>query len=606
MIMGKKVFIHISDMHVAERKRSGNVMNPRAGLTNLTAPSQDSDKNYIEAICKKIKEKYTECEFYLLVSGDIADSAEQAEYDAAKSYLEIITKELNIDNKRMLLVPGNHDINRFDCQTQARNLPDSSDYDCSDKYNRFAEFYQKLFNKPFPKDEAVVDFLKIESDLLLFVGINSNFHIGYAGGDGYVNIESLKDKMNELKNDYSTYTKIALFHHNLYSKYKDNTSALGNFETDNRGRLLTFFQQYGFRCVFSGNEHTVASDQNVKNGDLYYSDAGTLGLKSPIPSFKIYELDKNDKEETIFKIRVCRYINDNNNDAPTGSWGWWGDESTDLSEIVLRAPGAKNDLPLATDSLPSSPKEASQSFSKSSYSSSNTSLPTNDGNVELTTFQKELLIIIKKNGLFHQGHFHWGKSSRSHNWIDTVTLLSNNENKKKVLNEIDRYVKDRAIDYDIVIGIGIEGNILSSRLLLKNKDYTYIPYAYRYGEATKYEKTMHVHSHCYRNVLIVTDVVFSGNTLKTLLRVEEKDFFENKVEHVDVLSLFYTASKVQLEENNGLPEELGDMVDKVTFHYLFHLEVGRCIYKDETYKEECPNYKNHLCDVLKFYNENEE
>ena len=607
MIMEKKIFVHISDMHVAERKHSGGVVNSRAVQTFLTAPPQDSDKNYIEAICKEIKDEYKDSEFYLLVSGDIADSAEKTEYEAAKSYLEIIINELNIDKERILLVPGNHDINRFDCQTQARNSVDSSAYDCSDKYNCFADFYQQLLSKPFPKKEAVVDCLEIKSERLLFVGINSNFHIDYQGGEGYVDIELLKNNMDKLKNNYTTYTKIALFHHNLLSKYKDNPSNIGNFETDNRERLLTFLEDYNFRCVFSGNEHTPSSDLFVKK-EIYYSDAGTLGLKNPMPSFKIYELGENDKAEPIFKIRECRHLNDNNNDAPTGSWGWYVNKSTDLSEIVLRGQGTTNTLPSVKNSLPSPSSTqiplTEGNIKEPSSFSPDTSLNQNEDNTKQTPFQKEMLMIIKKNGLYHQGHFHWGKSSRSHNWIDTVTLLSNNENKKKILDEIDRFIKNKGIDYDIVIGIGIEGNILSSRLLLKDKDYTYIPYSYRYGEATKYERTMHVHAQCYRNALIITDVVFSGNTLKTLIEIKEKDFFKNKVEHVDVLSLFYTASKDQLK--NGLPQELGDMYEKVTFHYLFHIEVGRCIYKDGKYKEECPNYKNHLCEVLKFYNENDE
>ena len=92
--------------------------------------------------------------------------------------------------------------------------------------------------------------------------------------------------------------------------------------------------------------------------------------------------------------------------------------------------------------------------------SPDTSLNQNEDNTKQTPFQKEMLMIIKKNGLYHQGHFHWGKSSRSHNWIDTVTLLSNNENKKKILDEIDRFIKNKGIDYDIVIGIGIEGNMV--------------------------------------------------------------------------------------------------------------------------------------------------
>ena len=616
MIMEReKIFVHISDMHVAECEHPGRVPNSRAKQTHLTAPPKDDGKNYIESICKIIKDNYKNSEYYLLVSGDIADSAEQKEYEAAKSYLEIIFKELDIDKKRILLVPGNHDINRGDCMAQAKTKDSCNAYDCNDKYNCFAEFYQQLLSKPFPQDEAIVDHLVIESDRLLFVGINTNFHIDYKGGEGYVDIDKLDRKMKELEKYNSTYTKIALFHHNIYSYYKNNSSSLGNFDEDNRNRFLGRLMENGFRCVFSGNEHTPSSENNENDhnendhnekSDIYYSDAGSLGLKArtdpvtndfivPLPSFKLYILEKNDKGETIFKDIVYRHKNDNHKKKPAGSWVC---ESED--EIVLRGPVATKTLPSVKGSLPAHSDSDEDHTKKALFSSS----AEKENNPE-TPFQKDLLKIIKKNGLYHQGHFHWGKSSRSHNWIDTVTLLGNNENKKKILDEIDRYIKDKGIDYDIVIGIGIEGNILSSRLLLKDKDYTYIPYAYRYDDATKYEQAMHVQPHNYKNALIITDVVFSGNTLRTLLEEKEHDFFKNKVEHVDILSLFYTASEDDLKKGGPL-KELGCIGDKVAFHYLSHLEVGRCIYEDGGYKRNCPNYKNHLCEVLRFYNENEE
>ena len=94
-------------------------------------------------------------------------------------------------------------------------------------------------------------------------------------------------------------------------------------------------------------------------------------------------------------------------------------------------------------------------------------------------FRDKVMDIIKSEHLYHPGHFHWGKSSRSHNWIDTISLLNNHQhismiqsNIRKLVLEIEKCTGK----FDAIIGIGMEGNIMSTQLLLEGIPYAYLPY----------------------------------------------------------------------------------------------------------------------------------
>jgi predicted phosphodiesterase len=63
-----------------------------------------------------IKEKAAVVPNFIVVTGDIAEWSRQDEYVAAENFLGGLVKYLQIDRRRVILVPGNHDINRDLCQ----------------------------------------------------------------------------------------------------------------------------------------------------------------------------------------------------------------------------------------------------------------------------------------------------------------------------------------------------------------------------------------------------------------------------------------------------------------------------------------------------------
>lgn len=592
--MAKKAFIHLSDLHVAAKQRVGGVDNSeRANKTWLVAQSDEDNHDYIKVFCEYVKKKYKDYDISLLISGDISDLSEKNEYDCADSFLKQIMHELNIPKDRLLIVPGNHDINRKECQLEAESDNSKQAHLCNlGKYKFFAEFYQGITGKDYPFDDPIVDIMRVDDEKLLFVGVNSNFKIGYVDGYGAVDTNRFKTRMNDINKNYGDYTKIALFHHNIVSDYENNSSSYGSFKKDDWLNFKQELEYFSFKCVMFGNEHTRAS-HNVGDNTMYYSDAGSFALKVPHPSFKIYMLEQDESKMWLKQVLIELNNANKKGDRIFGAW-----VEQDINDVFEQERFILKEKPTSSinysDSLPDTSAELSNRSDKQQKQKPKT-IQCQQNKI----FREELLDIIKKENLFHQGHFHWGVNSRSLNWIDTISLLSDRAFTKLIHQELLSVINNNNINYKCVIGIGIEGNIMSSALVGKTDLYTYLPYSYRYDEANKCERNICVSNEDknIEHVLVITDVVHKGRTLRTLIEVKEVDFFKN-IGTISVVSLFYTGG----EKKNGLPEGLSDMGNRVKYYSLVDLEVGKCPYGDD-YKQTCSNYNHRLCEVYKFYNE---
>lgn len=587
----KKAFIHLSDLHVAAKTRAGGVDNSgRANKTWLVAQSDAENHDYIQVFCDYVKHKFKESELYLIVSGDVADCSEKIEYDCAKQFLQKIMDQLGIPKKQVLIVPGNHDINRHECEHAARKDDSKKDYEFhTEKYSFYSVFFNDLLKKPFPAQKSIVDYMAVDDEKLLFVGVNSNYKIGYSDGYGAVDVDGFKEEMKALDSQFQGYCKIAVFHHNITTNYEKDPSHHGSFEKDERLRFLRALESLGFKCALYGNEHTRSSEFDFPD-HIYYSDPGSFGLKEPAPTFKIYSLVVNDVKTSLVQSLVLLSNANKKDESVFGQWIEQSiDDTTEVKEFVLREKPSVTSI--ISDPLP-------DAYGYNTGKTTNTAFDTTSTPPTDKSFQELMMVIMKRDKLFHQGHFHWGDSSRSLNWIDTITLLSSREYFKHIRNELIRFINANKVDYDFVLGIGMEGNILSTPLFGSGSPYSYLPYSYRYDEANDCEKNMCVSNDgSYKKVLVVTDVVNQGRMLRSIFEDKEKGFFD-KVEQINILSLFYTGGK----KIGDKPEGLCEMKAKVNFYALMDLEVGKCPYGYD-FAEKCSNYNHRLCEVFKFYNE---
>jgi len=231
-------------------------------------------------------------------------------------------------------------------------------------------------------------------------------------------------------------------------------------------------------------------------------------------------------------------------------------------------------------------------------------------------FQDELLKIVKTKKLYHSGHFHWSETSRSHNWIDVTKLIQNYDDltlaKVAIADVIDKCdLKDK---FNFIIGLGIEGNILATDISVKyNKPYSYLPYSYRYDEHNDFEKSLNFENNKQlKSVLIITDVVCDGRTIRKLINKRETPFFSN-AESIIVISLFYTGSNTKKStdilntddaKSHGVFDEKTDHEEnRIQYYYVLNLKGEKCSYRNEDFREKCLIFKEGLDCVYKFYDD---
>lgn len=632
----KKAIIHISDLHITlHQTLKGESIDSFSFLTTNTSDGQIN--NFINEFCVKINSQFSDFELYLIISGDIADKGIFEEFNTANKIIEAIISKLNIKKDKVLIVPGDHDINYDDCrlahQIGKREGESKKSFEYFiEKFKNFTNFYSEFFEGKldFSPEKTIVNYITLkEPENLLIIGLNSNYKIDYDGGDGYFNIENLRRELSELLLKFPDFSIICVFHHNIFASYDNSMTGQWDSSNSDSNRLAVFrvFDEFGINTLLYGNEHTRCSLYS-SNHKVTYSDSGTFAnsKQTPISSFKVYEIN-SEGNKLLLKNNVFLLIKAGLTDIefPFGTWTLitQSELKGELEIIAIRTPEEteiKDNLLLGTEKAMGK-KIVENEISIKDEIDKIVSSPKDYIQFNVKDEDHLCLVkIIKSKDLFHSGHFHWSETSRAHNWIDVSKLLNNREDllnaKKYILNLIDK----NKLDFDFIIGLGIEGNMLATRTsIIKNKDYTFLPYSYRYEDHSTHEKQLNFENDGkIKTVLIITDVVHDGRTIRKLIhkkRTEDNTakFFE-PVEKIFVVSLFFTGELNEDKSNyhNLLNKSVTDKnfdfendheEDRIQFHFVSHIRVQECPYNKNNYKTDCIIVSEGLCGIHKFYTE---
>lgn len=605
-MMKKHALIHISDIHVYVSKDLKG--NPNKDSDKFWLSSDLGDENnqrYISHFCDYVRKKFPEFTFSLIVTGDITNAGEQEEFNSAKAYIEKIAENLSITTNDILIIPGDHDINREDNKLEFRTLKEQKktiySYECNDKLKNFSAFYYSLKDKKFQVDSAIFDKIVIEEIKTVVLASNSTYKIDYEGGLGFINSDLLEKDLNQIIKKNKDYNYIIAFHHNIFSSYEDKLT--GQWDNQNRNDVLRILEKYKIKCMFYGNEHTRDSKTTSRSEDNMFisSESGCFSSKKGISaSFKIYVSYKEENKISLIN-NIYNLLNTNKVEEPV--FGVWNQATisdiSELSEFVLYE--QKQNIDRIIETIPesesrSAPKQLDDNNTK------------NDGffykNIE---FQNKITQIIKEEKIFHSGHFHWSETSRAHNWIDISKLVSKRKNlsiaQDSIIDVIDYIKKDN--DFDCILSLGIEGNIIASKAYLKyRKPFSFLPYSYRYDQHPKYEKQIEFdQSVIPKNVLIITDVVNDGRTIRKLINERESLFFSN-VDKIFVVTLIYTGNKTNnmLSCLNKFPPIANNdfSENRIDFYSVVDIFVEKCPYGDN-YKQDCIIVRENLGCIYKFY-----
>lgn len=591
------IIIHISDLHITDSSERYADMNK---YTYLTTQSENC-YSFFDFLINSIK-KYNCQNRYLIITGDITDIAEEDEFEQAVISINQLIFELKIDKERILLIPGDHEIHRRSICNSIKDVK-LEGYEMNKiKYNNFQVLYNNIKGVDFDYDQLIFDNIQIGK--LLILGVNSNYKVGQKGSDGFIPLEKFDTEMKTILAQHQDKEILLAFHHNISGSYQDRRT--GQWIKENRKDLFSYFQKHNVKCIFHGNEHTPKSEIDSSSG-IYLSDSGALAGKDPSGSYKIYEVeidgDSIRLKNNIFQLRKVNAISESN----FGDWVTVLPQETsveidyfDIYKASTNTVTESVDLPfeeqpVIEDSIDVIVEKALIFYNKESI-------------------QNKLYAIIKDKKLYHSGHFHWSDSSRAHNWIDIAKLLESKDDlyfaKSVIVDVIESFSLDKGCD--LIIGLGTEGNILATKASVKfQMPYSSLPYSYRYKESHPYEKKLNFNNESgnFKKVILITDVVNNGKTIRQLIADNEKIFFD-KVEKVIVISLFYTGHEeinidiLNFDKLPGHQDKTGDYkVNKIDFYAVKSLRVEKCPYGNE-YKEDCFIYKDNLSCVNLFYDEN--
>jgi 3',5'-cyclic AMP phosphodiesterase CpdA len=198
--------LHLSDIHLGTTDQAQCYFNQLA--TDLTQNLNVKQLNY------------------LLVSGDIANYSTPEEYEAAFELVDELVKYYKLDLNRIVIVPGNHDLNwslseeaysNFVFQRKLPNtLPQDKYIRVSDagalerddekykkRFDHFSDrFYKKIYNQSYPQaynEQAIL--YPCPQDKILFLGLNSCWEIDHEYKDrASINADAIALLIQPLKN----------------------------------------------------------------------------------------------------------------------------------------------------------------------------------------------------------------------------------------------------------------------------------------------------------------------------------------------------------------------------------------------------------------------
>lgn len=557
--MSKQAIVFISDIHYCDDKTESQFR-------------EEDDNEYYQKWenCIADIEKSQDVKVkYLVISGDLVQTAKRKEYKALRRILDEFCDKFHIIKENILIIPGNHDINRSNLETYC----DKNDIDESDaselykeKLDNYTEFYKEFKGKKdFDASKVILDSIEIQEEDVLILGLNSLAKESYSRHVGYVDVQKLKEEIKEYSQSKKNIFVVA--HHSFTNTRERELASIENSES-----LKEFLSLCGINTFIYGHHHISDSKKELvgePEDTLRYIEIGSIG--------KILSNTNGESYNNRFTIAICEsgkfILHDYNYTG--GEW-----EERNNKKYVRELPIVPKETNLTDEvdikELPRAEVDSSlenQILSKSK--------------INIYEKSKFLFEYLKKTGNYKEGHFHWKDKKKTLGWINIAAFLGNIDILEKIKVCIIDIFEQSMRDIQVVVGYGMEGNIIGSSLVdywVENDiGYYFYPSVHKKDEHIDLEKSLWNEYNEYESAMIICDIMPPEQYLIEIIKSNTK---LESCSKIYILSLFTNFNLLNYDKGNTLDKEI------VRFT-LAELNVPVCE-KDE---EECLVCKQNLSKI---------
>ena len=123
----------------------------------------------------------------VVVAGDLAETAKPVEYDAAYAFLCALRDGLDLPTERIVVVPGNHDVNRKRCQAYFLECEDDDQPPVPPywrKWEPFADIYARFYGAEFAENQPW-SYVELSELRIAVAALNSTMADSHRGSDHY-------------------------------------------------------------------------------------------------------------------------------------------------------------------------------------------------------------------------------------------------------------------------------------------------------------------------------------------------------------------------------------------------------------------------------------
>jgi hypothetical protein len=237
-------------------------------LSDLHFRKDDDHKQLLNILDEDLDDNTVD---YLVVSGDLSDRCNETGYQSAEEFLCELQSRRSIAQKRCILVPGNHDVQRdlgcFEVRDKIEKGADAvkvlaGDLDTTlylvrktssyaDRFTRFAAVHKKFTGNDYNLTDlgAQVCVVPSPEHRLQFLGLNSAWQIDqFRPKRAAIHPDALDDGLKLLRQNPG-YLGIAVWHHAI----------TGNDKIAN-DQFLGRLSQFGVRLCLHGDVHELRPD----------------------------------------------------------------------------------------------------------------------------------------------------------------------------------------------------------------------------------------------------------------------------------------------------------------------------------------------------------